>query len=222
LSVAGATVYLPADGTNVPDYLVARGELASDVRLLYGLTGAGGFSHVVRFESRTPGTPLALSSVLAACLDIAGTPALGVAMVAETAGLVGAALRRSPVEPPGDGDFFTHPGVRDRLSFTAEPAFARGVALAAGVVARSGGAAPAAESLRPLGQGCDGHLHAAAFPFRAIKKGRIDLAETVAALFESDQPLGVLHLLCDDRAAAGAGESELLRGACWLAPVTGA
>ncbi len=219
LSVAGATVYLPADGTNVPDYLVARGELASDVRMLYGLAGSGRFSHVVRFEARTPGTPLGLSSVLAACLEIANTPAIGVAIVAETVGLVGASLRRSPAAAPDGGDFFAHPGVRERLSFTAEPAFTRGVALAAGVVARSADGAPAADLLRPLGRGCAGHLHAAAFPFRAIKKGRIDLAETVSALFESDQPLGVLHLLCDDREAAGAGESELVRGACWLGPV---
>jgi anti-anti-sigma factor len=222
LSVAGATVYLPADGTNVPDYLVARGDSSADVHLLYGLTGTGRFAHVVRFEARTQGTPLALSSVLSACLDIAGAPAVGIAMVAETVGLVGAALRRPPTEPLGEGDFFTHPGVRDRLSFTAEPAFTRGVALAAGVVTRSANGAPVADTLRPMGHGCAGHIHAAAFPFRAIKKGRIDLAETVSALFEADQPLGVLHLLCDDREAAGAGQSELVRGACWLAPLTGA
>jgi hypothetical protein len=223
LSVAGATVYLPADGTNVPDYLVSRGDVASDVRLLYGLASTGGFARVVRFEARTQGTPLHLSSVLRTCLDIAGAPAIGVAIVAETVGLVGAALRRSPVDPPEGGDFFAHPGVRDRLAFTAEPAFPRGVALAAGVVAPADGAATGRESgtLRPLGPGCVGHLHAAAFPFRAIKKGRIDLADTVSALFEADQPLGVLHLLHDDRESAGAGESELVRGACWLAPLTG-
>ena len=215
LSVSGATVYQPADGTNVPDYLVARGELASDVRLLYGLTGSGRFSHVVRFEARTQGTPLALSTVLRGCLDVAGAPSIGIVFVAETIGLVGAALRRSPVVAPDDGDFFAHPGVRARLAFTAEPAFTRGVTLAAGVVS----AMPDGE-LRPLGPGCAGHLHAAAFPFRAIKKGRIDLGETVSALFDADPPLGVLHLLHDDRAAAGAGESEFVRGACWLGPLT--
>ena len=215
LSVAGATVYQPADGTNVPDYLVARGELAADVRLLYGLAGSGRFSHVVRFEAHTPGAPLALSRVLRGCLDIAGASTIGVVLVAETIGLVGAALRRSPAVPPEDGDFFAHPGVRTRLAFTAEPTFTRGVTLAAGVVTAS-----ADSALPPLGSGCAGHVHAAAFPFRAIKKGRIDLGDTVSALFEADAPLGVLHLLHDDRAAAGAGESEFVRGACWLAPLT--
>lgn len=221
LSVAGATVYQPADGTNVPDYLLARGELASDVRLLYGVSGAGRFSHVVRFEGRTPGAPIALSRVLRACLAIAGAPAIGAVLVAETVGLVGAALRRSPAAPPEDGDFYAHPGVRSRLAFTAEPAFTQGVTLAAGVVAATPDVAAAGAELRPLGSGCAGHLHATAFPFRAIKKGRIDLGETVSALFEADAPLGVLHLLHDDRPAAGAGESEFVRGACWLGPVAG-
>jgi len=220
LSVAGATVYQPADGTNVPDYLVASGGLAADVRVLYGMSATGRFSHVLRFESSEPGAAIGLSRLLRACLDIAAVPAIGVALVAETSGLVGAALRRSPAEPLAEGDFFTHPGVRTRLAFTAQPAFTRSVALAAGIVSRVTGG-PATPQLRSLGAGCDGHLHGAAFPFRAIRKGRIDLADTVTALFESDPPLGVLHLVHDDREAAGSGESELVRGACWLAPLTG-
>ena len=216
LSVAGATVYQPADGTNVPDYLLAGEQLASEVQILYGLTGTGGFSHLVRFEAPAQGAPLALSRVLRACLDLSGAPAIGMVIVAETVGLVGAALRRSPAEALADGDFFAHPGVRSRLAFTAEPAFTHGVTLVGGVVSRK-----AEGELRPLGEGCAGHLHAAAFPFRAIKKGRIDLGETVASLFDADPPLGVLHLLHDDRSAAGAGESEFVRGACWLTPVTG-
>ena len=136
LSVSGATVYQPADGTNVPDYLLARDGTATDVRLLYGLAGDGRFSHLVRFDGRTDATPIALSRVLDACLDLAGVPSIGVVLVAETVGLVGAALRRSPAAPLDDGDFFAHPGVRRRLAFTAEPAFARSVALVAGVAAR--------------------------------------------------------------------------------------
>ena len=218
LSVAGATVYQPGDDTNVPDYLLADGRLGSEVRVLYGLTGSGRFSHIVRFEA--PAHGIGLSALLRACLDIAGAPALGVVILAETVGLVGAALRRTPAEAPADGDFFAHPGVRSRLAFTAEPAFTRGVTLAGGVAAKTA-SGPAESELRPLGDGCAGHLHAAAFPFRAIKKGRIDLGETVSALFDADAPLGVLHLLHDDRSAAGAGESEFVRGACWLAPVSG-
>ena len=74
-------------------------------------------------------------------------------------------------------------------------------------------------SFGPLAANAVGHLHAAAFRFRPIQKGSIDLGETVAELFEPNQLMGVLHLLHDDRGAAGAGESEFIRGACWIAPV---
>ena len=77
------------------------------------------------------------------------------------------------------------------------------------------------EQLRPSGPDTDGHFHAAAFRFRPLPKGAIDLGETVTTLFESEQLLGVLHLLHDDRSIGGAGESEFVRGACWVGPVHG-
>ena len=66
-----------------------------------------------------------------------------------------------------------------------------------------------------------GHFHAAAFRFRPLRKGIIDLGETVAKLFEPEQLLGVLHLLNDDRGVSGAGESEFVTGACWIGPLAG-
>ena len=48
----------------------------------------------------------------------------------------------------------------------------------------------------------------------------LDLAETVTGLFDTDRLLGVMHLLNDDRGSSGAGESEFVRGACWVAPIT--
>ena len=75
--------------------------------------------------------------------------------------------------------------------------------------------------LRPLGgeDGLLGHFHAAAFGFRPIQRGKISLKDTVTALFESDEPMTVLHLLRDDR-PSGAGESEFIRGACWIGRLT--
>jgi hypothetical protein len=65
-----------------------------------------------------------------------------------------------------------------------------------------------------------GHFHAAAFPYRPLRKGKVDLVHTVQPLFESEQVLGLLHLLNDWRELSGAGESRFLRGACWCAPLT--
>jgi len=230
IAVAGATAYQPADGTNVADYLIAKGPLGSAVRLLYGLACDGAFAHLVRFEPPQPGAATTPSQLAMACLEIAGSEALGIVIVAETTGLVGAALRRSPAQPLTGDDFFAHPSVRARLSFTAERAFVHSVSLTAGVVAKRGRESffenrkttpdPFFDrQMRPMGAGCHGHLHAAAFKFRPIQKGFIHLPETIARLFEPDQLMGVMHLLSDDRGAAGAGESELIRGACWIAPL---
>jgi hypothetical protein len=214
--VAGATAYQPADGTNVADYLISRGALGADIRLLYGLSCDGGFSHLVRFEPLQQGESVSPAKLAAACLQTAGADALGIVIVAETAGLVGAALRQSPATPLERGDFFTHPAVRNRLSFTAERAFTQSVSLSAGIVARRTAAIDGAQ-MRPLGADGKGHLHAAAFRFRPIQKGFIELSDTIARLFEPDQLMGVMHLLSDDRGSAGAGESEFVRGACWIA-----
>jgi hypothetical protein len=221
VSVAGATAYQPADGSNVPDYLVTAGPLGADVRVLYCLACEGRFSHLVRFEAIQPGTAVGLSRLLTGCLDAISADSIGIVVVGEAAGLVGAALRRSPAQPLADGAFFAHPGVRTRLTFTAERAFPRSVALAAGIVQRGNATAgdDASAQLRPVGSNCTGHLHAAAFRFRPIRKGPVDLGETVAGLFEPDQLLGVLHLLADDRGIGGAGESEFVRGACWISSI---
>jgi hypothetical protein len=42
----------------------------------------------------------------------------------------------------------------------------------------------------------------------------------VGRLFDSGGPDGALHLLRDDRGAAGAGDSRFVRGAAWIAPIT--
>ena len=222
LSVAGATAYQPGDGTNVADYLIAAGNLGADIRVLYCLACEGRFSHLVRFETLQPGGMAGLSRLLAGCFEAVPCNALGVVMVAEAGGLVGAALRRSPAERIDGGGFFAHPGLRTRLTFTTERAFTRSVVLAAGVATRdSGGPAHARGQLRPIGPDHAGHFHAAAFRFRPVRKGVIDLGETVTGLFESEQLLGVLHLLYDDRAIAGSRESEFVRGACWIGPIVG-
>jgi len=156
------------------------------------------------------------STLAFACLDVVGADAVGVVIVAETAGLVGASLRQSPAQPLERGDFFTHPAVRQRLSFTAERAFTQSVSLSAGIVARRSASVDGGQ-MRPLGVNGQGHLHAAAFKFRPIQKGFIELSHTIARLFEPDQLMGVMHLLSDDRGSAGAGESEFVRGACWIA-----
>jgi len=214
LAVAGNAACQPTDGTNTADYMVASGSYVPKLTALVALACRGGFRHLVRFESDASHGPAALSSIVSACLEIAGGPA-GMVMVAESAGLLGASLKRPPVE---GGALFRHPEVREWLSFTPERGHTRSVALVAGVAAQEAPAGIAAQ-MRPLGA-VFGHFHAAAFGYHPLQKGRIDLRPTVARLFDTGGLKAVLHLLNDDRGPTGAGESELLRGACWISPIT--
>ena len=221
LAVAGAAAYLPTDGTNVPDYLVATGTFVPSLKVLYCLACEGQFARLVRFETKKEASAVTLSELVEACLEIAGTEVAGIAMVAESAGLMGAALRRSPALQASEAAPFAHPQIREWLSFTAERAYSRSLTLVVGVAARANRQA-LAPLVRPLGKGPwpAGHFHAAAFSYRPLQKGALDVKTTVTTLFEAETLQGVLHLLSDDREVSGAGQSEFVRGACWIGPIT--
>jgi anti-anti-sigma factor len=218
LAVGGSAAYLPTDGTNVPDFMVSSGELVPEMNVLYGLRCEGGFTHLMRFETTSAESPISLAGLVRTALEISGAPVIGMVMVVESAGLVGAALRRSPAAAAGVNDApFKYPEVRSWLSFSTERLYSRSLALVSGVGAGSE-CAPLAPMLRPLGAeaGPLGHFHAAAFSYRPLKKGSIDLKATVTTLFETETLQGVLHLLSDHREAAGPQQSEFVRGACWI------
>src|SRR5262249_6130441 len=145
---------------------------------------------------------------------------IGLVLVAESAGLMGAALRRSPVSGAVNGSPFAFPQVRDWLTITTERAHRHSTALIVGVACR-GSPGPLAPLLRPLARDGTlwGHCHAAAFSYRPLPRGELELAPTVTALFERDSLQGILHLVADHREAVGLGESEFVRGGGWFAPI---
>jgi anti-anti-sigma factor len=219
LAVAGSAAYLPTDGTNVPDFMVSSGELVPELNTLYGLRCEGDFSHLLRFEVSTSANAISLGDVLRQAFEVTGAHMIGLVMIAESGGLVGAALRRSPAAETAS---FQYPEIRSWLSFSAERLYARSLVLVTGV-ASSVPSGPFTSFLRPLGAGTDlvGHFHAAPFSYRPLQKGEIDLKSTVTSLFEAENLQSVIHLLTDDRSAAGPQQSEFVRGACWISALSG-
>ena len=213
LAVAGAATYMPTDGTTVPDFMVATGTLIPDLQILSGLRCTGAFSHLVRFDSLNGA--VGISHLGERALEVVGSDDVGLVILAETSGLVGAALRRPPTAPASE-TIFSHPDVREWLSFTSERAFDDSLCLAAGVIGRSDASA-VAPHLRPLSRETSvlAHLHALAVSYCHVQQGKIDLNKTVSSLFETEALRGLLHLLTDDRPIAGVGESEFARGAMW-------
>ena len=220
LAVGGAAAYLPTDGTGVPDYLLGRETAVPDLEVCYAVTCEGGFGRLARFETRAD-EPVPLAELVEGCLELAHTELAAVVMVAETSGLMGAALRRSPARGPVDGAPFTFPDVRDWLSFTAESSFPRSLTLVVGVAGRN----PPAKLepfVRPLREkSLSGHFHAAAFSYTPLPRGAIELTPTVGNLFETQTLQGVLHLLNDMSEISVSGQSRFIRGACWIGPISG-
>jgi hypothetical protein len=133
---------------------------------------------------------------------------------------MGVSLRRSPaLQAPPEAPF-AHPEIREWLSFTGEHVYRSSTTLVVGVAARQSNAVLGSE-LRRLGSGRAplGHFHTAVFSQRTLSKGELELPPTVSSLFESQQFQTVLHLLGDHRPAVGLGESEFVRGACWVGPI---
>jgi anti-anti-sigma factor len=223
LAVAGAVALLPANGASVPDYQMARNEFVPKAQMLYGVKWTGPFARLLRFDIDNEDQHLSLTGLVDQALSLAETDAAAFVMLAETSGLVGAALRKPPtVSPASATSRFHHPEIRDWLHFTPERAFAHALAVVVGVAGRGPRASPSlAPFLRPMSvsRGLHGHFHAAVFPFRPFKKRRIEISETVPALFDTGAMLGLLHLIHDERPISGAGDSEFLRGACWMGPL---
>jgi anti-anti-sigma factor len=224
LAVAGVAAYRPSAGPGRPDFEHAAGAFVPRVRLLYGLTFPLERAAVIRFEAKgeSGSASVPLSQIAAACLDQAGSGVVGVVLAGETDGLVGAALRRSPVGLPAGLDPFVHPEVRDWLSLTPEPEHPRSTALVVGVATREAGPA-LAPFVRPLlgtsAPELQGHFHAAVVPYRPLPGGAVELVSTVSHLFEPGRIETILHLLGDTRPILGAGESTFTRGAIWYVPL---
>lgn len=219
LAIGGLAAYQPADGSNRPDFMITEGALVPEGQLLLGLVGHGLPATLARFTATSDRRTIGLTELAATALELAASPAVVVVALTETAGLVGAALRQSPVAAAPRTARFGFPGVRDWLSFSSERTHRDSTTLVVGLAARPG--TPFAPLLRPLAPGSNllGHFHAAAFPYRPLRKGRLELPPALAELFDGFALQTVLHLLADPREINGAGESEFYRGALWFAPV---
>lgn len=220
LAVAGVAVTLPTDGSSVPDYQATEGELVPELQLIYGLVARGVFSRLVRFEAgRSQQGVIGLGSLVEAVLQDLQSPAAGFAFLAESASVVGAMLKRSPALAGGQS-VLGFPAVRDWLTFTTERTDERNLVLIVGVAQRQP-QPEAAACLRPIGPGtpAHGHFHAAVFPYRPLPKGKLDLAESVTSVLGTESAQVVMHLLADEREFEGLGQTDLMRGACWVAPL---
>jgi hypothetical protein len=54
-----------------------------------------------------------------------------------------------------------------------------------------------------------------------VQRGELRFGKTIADLLATSPPGAVLHLMADTRPFDGVGETDLVRGACWLGALQG-
>ncbi len=220
IAVSGCLCWLPADGDDVPDYLVQADRFVPDLYAIQALTAEGSFSNLIRFRPAEKTDSLTLSNLLEKALQASGGNAVAVVCIAEIEGLVGTALSRSPGTMTNDEDPAQFPKVRNWMGFCGERVHSRQSALLISFAAWNPDPAllPFLAPL-PSTPNLYTHTHALVMPFRPLQEGLIDLDENVRLFFESVEPVDLLHLIEDDRPVIGLGQSAFIRGACWCAPL---
>lgn len=219
LAAGGCAIALPTNEADAqPDFIVEQGGLVPKVETLYALTGKGDFPTMVRFDALAEEHgKIGLSELVSNLIDFAAADTIAFVVLAESAGLVGATLRKSPAGKPIAHEI---PAVRDWLSFTTERSSEKSLCLLVGFASR-GVNGEAAQFMRPVkaGSAVSAHIHAAVFPYKPVQRGDLPFAKTVAGTFAASTPNTVLHLMADTRRFEGVGETELARGACWMGPL---
>lgn len=217
IAAGGVAAYLPTDGALVADYQVGTRSNPPRAMLVHGLSCSGRFSHLGRFRTQADNDRLPLSDLARVALDSTGGKTVGMVIAAETAGVVGASLKRPP-GLPGQPSLGYAPNLEEWLSFTPEAAFANMSALIVGVVSRQP-TGRLADFQRPVGRDLQGHFHALVFPYDPLPQRTVALQALVLRLVGTLKIRGLLHLIADDRGHDGAGESSFLRGLCWVSPI---
>lgn len=242
MALGGSTITLPADGGGTPDFLAGIAEFVPSIQALYAIVCQGAFARFAQFSANASRKPLPFSCLVDTAFKVCQSDCIALAMIAETAGLVGASLLSSPVVL-NNSALLEFPAVRDRIGLTSEPAWSRSLALVCGVALRlrsghaldesdsrslsgvKGGALSGVEGLapfvRPYGTSrFSSHFHATALSYRALPEGVLELAPTVTGLMKTQNLQGLLHLVHDTRPIIGIGESSFLRGALWCGPAS--
>jgi hypothetical protein len=175
----------------------------------------------VHFEARPePPGVVGRSEIVDTLFEINYADLLGVVIIAEAAGVVGATLKREAGPAlegqPADGTAPDNEG----LSFRLERSSERSLCVITGVACRrelaSFSSVLGSFGPNPLPVG---HFHAALFPYQSLPWDEIDLFTVVNACFGSEPAAGLLHLQADVRNPDDFAETELLRGACWIGKI---
>lgn len=217
IGIGDSLVYLPSDGSNIPDYSLKTGKLVPEINMLHGIIFEGRFSENFQFKPGKQARSISMSNLIKDISSFDKYKTAAYVMIAETSGLVGTYFLKSPAMLNEGNSPFSFPGIRNNISFTTEPEYNNMLTITVGIAVKEPGE-DIKQFLRPLSNNSDihGHFHSAVFTYHPIGKNITDINETTINLFENEKLQQVLHLINDNRINSGIGESEFIHGNCWI------
>ncbi len=221
MAIGDAVVYSPAGKSSTPDYMLKTGTLIPAVEMLYGIVFEGDFDKTVSFTSCATDDTVKFSQLITQLFRITGYEKFLMVMLAETSGLVGLSINKTPLADQNSlQNPFAFPEVKSSINFTTEPEYKNMMTITAGIATKTSDG-ELYEFTRPFSPDSPirQHFHTAVFSYHPFKKSNNNLDETISALFEQDKILGVLHLINDAREFIGVGESDFKNGICWIGQI---
>ncbi len=214
IALGDALAYMPTDGSKVPDYSMKSGRLIPEINALYALLAEGSFSNIMAFNPAEGNRSIVLSNLIELIMETSGRDHVVLLMIAESDGLVGLGLNKSPLNGESPFEF---PAVKEFVNFTTEPAYSKMITVSFGYLAKNA-VAPFSDFLRPVKPGSEisGHIHTAVFPYQPLKKATTDFRQGINSLFLNSEVQDILHLTNDSREINGLGESRFKQGYCWI------
>jgi anti-anti-sigma factor len=201
--IDGSFFSYPATKRSAVDYMLKEQVQPSlKYHFLYGFGFGGGPSTVLGFSERDGF--ISLGEMIGAAKEASGTDLFGVVLVAESAGISGMNLKRSPLADnrPATGGIFDQRNFADWLDFPLEPSHAHHIVAAAGIAVRAGGSR---SGLRKpvLAEGADFHVHGVVMEKAFLGKDPGDFESEVDRVITELRPLKVQHLLGASRFKSG-------------------
>lgn len=216
LAVDGHLIFQSPEADSHPDFLLREANFLPRFQLINALLVHGQPTHLMRFKPADDGKGQSLSELICRIGKVLEMKDLFFVMVGESDGLVGAQLIQSPGKI-GTETMVEGMALRDWVSFTCERVFPQDQVMVVGFAAANQGKLTQLMHSMPSADGWKMHAHAAVFPFQPLQNGLIHLEEQVKKILNGPPPKALLHLVDDNRALVGLGESRFLRGALWFA-----
>jgi anti-anti-sigma factor len=204
LIIDGSLFYQPAVPRAGVDFVLnLQARQGVDYKFLHAVTFNSPFQALVAFDS--PGGPVDLHRLVAALHQVLPAPALGLALLAESRGLWGMSLKRSPVSEnqPEQGREIFHPDLFQKwITFPVEPADVGHIFVGVGLAVAARGGAPAGV-LPWLPVDADFHMHASVFGKGPLGKRPEQLPGELTRVISEMEALKVQHLLGRSQVTSG-------------------